>query len=60
MCFFQIEKKKYYYLIEIACQCSQIVKFNDASVLFYFSSSIFLIFFYGPLSVCINRVSLFH
>ena len=29
-------------------RCSQIVKFNNASVLFYFSRSIFLIFFRVP------------
>ena len=35
-------------LTETACQCSQIVKLNDASILFYFSSSSFLNFFVVP------------
>ena len=39
-----------------ACKYSQTVQFDDASVLFYFSSSFFI--FHGPLSVHINRVSL--
>ena len=49
--------KKECYFIETACQCSQTVQFTYVSVLFYFSGS-FLIF-YGPPSVCFNRVSLF-
>ena len=45
--FFKLKRE--YYFIETACQCSQIVQFNYASVLFnYFSNSSFLIFFMVP------------
>ena len=49
MCFFQIEKNNTInYLIETSCQCSQIVMFNDASVLFFSLAVLFKIFFMVP------------